>query len=66
MWMDFTALFVEIDDYWKNLVHFYAQKLIEGETRKRNRSGKLRISEIMTLLIAFQTSGYRTFKDFYG
>ena len=65
MWMDFTALFVEIDDFWKNLDHFYAQKLIEDGTRHRNRSGQLRLSEIMTLLIAFQTSGYRTFKDFY-
>jgi hypothetical protein len=53
MLMDFTASFVEVDDYWKNLDHFYAQKLIEGGTRKRNRSGQLRISEIMTLLIAF-------------
>jgi hypothetical protein len=66
MWMDFTELFVKIDDFWKNLDHFYAQKLIEGGTRQRNRLGKLRISEIMTLLIAFQTSGYRTFKGFYG
>ncbi len=66
MLMDFTALFVEVDDYWKNLDHFYAEKLIEDGIHKRNRTGKLRISEIMTLLIAFQTSGYRTFKDFYG
>jgi hypothetical protein len=58
MLVDFTELFVEIDDYWKNLDQFYAQKLIEGGTRKRNRPCHLQISEIMTLLIAFQTSGY--------
>jgi hypothetical protein len=65
MLMDLTELVVEIDVFWKNLDHVYAQKLIESKTRKRNQSGKLRISEIMTLLIAFQTIGYRTFKDFY-
>ena len=65
MLMDFTELFVEVDDFGKNLDDFCAQKQIEGGTRQRNRPGKLRLSEIMTLLIAFQTSGYRTFKDFY-
>ena len=66
MLLDFTELFVEVDDFGKNLDSFYAQKQIEDGTRKRNRPGKLHLSEIMTLLIAFQTSGYRTFKDFYG
>ena len=66
MLMDFTELFVEIDDFGKDIDSCYAQKQIEDGKRKRNRPGKLHLSEIMTLLIAFQTSGYRTFKDFYG
>lgn len=63
--MDFTMLFVDVDDCWKNFEKIYAAHLIEGGVRKRNRDSNLSISEIMTLLIAFQTSGYRTFKDYY-
>ena len=65
MTTDFTTLFVNVDDCWKAFEKIYAKHLIEDGTRKRNRQNKLSISEIMTILIAFQTSGYRTFKDFY-
>jgi hypothetical protein len=63
--MDFTKLFVDVDDCWKAFEKNYAKHLIADGTRKRNRNGNLSTSEIMTILIAFQTSGYRTFKDFY-
>ncbi len=63
--MDFTSLFVDVDDCWKNFEKIYAKHLIEDGTRKRNRQSNLSVSEIMTILIAFQTSGYRTFKAFY-
>jgi hypothetical protein len=65
MAMDFTRLFVDVDDWWKVFEKIYSKHLIEDGTRKRNRHSNLSISEIMTILIAFQTSGYRTFKDFY-
>ena len=63
--MDFTTLFVDVDDCWKDFEKIYAAHLIEDGVRKRNRASRLSISEIMTILIAFQTSGYRTFKSFY-
>ena len=63
--MDFTTLFVDVDDCWKDFEKNYAAHLIADGVRKRNRESKLSISEIMTILIAFQTSGYRTFKAFY-
>jgi hypothetical protein len=62
---DFTRLFVDVDDCWKAFEKIYATHLIEDGTRKRNRDNKLSTSEIMTILIAFQASGYRTFKAFY-
>ncbi len=65
MTADFTTLFVNVDDCWKAFEKMYVKHLIEDGTRKRNRQGNLSTSEIMTILIAFQTSGYRTFKDFY-
>ena len=62
---DFTTLFIDVDDCWKDFAKIYAAHLIDDGIRKRNRESKLSISEIMTILIAFQTSGYRTFKAFY-
>jgi len=62
---DFTTLFVNVDDCWKAFEKMHAKHLIEDGTCKRSRQGNLSTSEIMTILIAFQTSGYRTFKDFY-
>lgn len=64
--LDFTTLFVDVDDCWKNFEKIYAAHLIEDGVRKRNRNSKLSISEIMTILIAFQPSGYRTFKAYYA
>jgi len=63
--LDFTRLFVDVDDCWKAFEKIFARHLIEDGTRKRNRKSNLSISEIMTILIAFQTSGLRTFKAFY-
>ena len=62
---DFTELFVDVDDCWKTFDKIFVKHLIEDGTRKRNRKSKLSISEIMTILIAFQTSCFRTFKSFY-
>lgn len=63
--MDFTALFVDVDDFWKHFRPEYEGRLIADGTRRRRREGRLSVSEIMTLLIAFQRSNYRTFKHFY-
>jgi hypothetical protein len=62
---DFTELFVDVDDCWKAFDKIFVKHLIEDGTCKRNRKSKLSISEIMTILIAFQTSCFRTFKSFY-
>ncbi len=63
--MDFTELFVDIDDFWQQFRPGYEQRLLAQGTRCRRRDGRLSVSEIMTLLVAFQTSNYRTFKHFY-
>ena len=64
--LDFTTLFVDVDDCWKNFEKIYAAHLMDDGSRKRNRKSNLSMSEIMTILIAFQTSGVRTFKSYYG
>jgi len=39
--------------------------MLQAGIRKRNRQSQLSLSEIMTLIIYFQFSKYRTFKDYY-
>ena len=66
--MDIIALFCEVDDFflayerWKT-THCLAKDASARETRGRPRC--LHPSEVMTLLIAFHQSGYRTLKHFY-
>ena len=61
--MDFTALFVDVDDFWHTFGPQYERRLIADGQRRRD--GGLSVSEMMTILIAFQTSHFRTFKHFY-
>jgi len=63
--MDFTDLFVDVDDFWKQFRPAYEQRLLADGQRRRLRCGQLSASEIMTILIAFQSSNCRTFKHFY-
>lgn len=63
--MDFTALFVDVDDFWQNFRPDYERRLIADGHRRRRRDGRLSVSEAMTILITFQTSHFRTFKHFY-
>ena len=63
--MDFTNLYVAVDDFWRGFRENYQRRLIADGHRQRWRQPQLRVSEIMTILIAFQTSNYRTFKHFY-
>lgn len=63
--MDFTALYVDVDDFWQVFGPGFEQRLIADGHRRRRRASELSVSEIMTILIAFQTSNFRTFKHFY-
>lgn len=63
--MDFTELFVSVDEFWVKFRPSFEKSLLEDGRRRRLRPLSLCPSEIMTLLIAFQTSHYRTFKHFY-
>lgn len=60
------AIFCQIDDFCKELDSYSEHKLLTGpNSTKRGPSCSLTISEIMTVLVMFQYSGYRTFKNFY-
>ena len=63
--MDVTELFVGVDDFGMSFEAEFEHHLLADGHRRRRRDRRMSISEIMTILIAFQTSNYRTFKHFY-
>jgi hypothetical protein len=63
--MSLDDLFCDVDDFCRLfLPDWHRQQLQHGE-RKRRRSCRLVLSEIMTILIHFHQSHYRDFKAFY-
>ena len=66
--MCIVSLFCEIDDFFLAYEKYQAQRqLPETQARQetRGRPRRLHTSEVMTLLIHFHQSQYRTFKDYY-
>src|ERR1700722_16566748 len=63
-------IFCDVNDFWKEFVPFWQKFCIENSTdqnsKKRNRFGILCPSEVITIVITFHFSRYRTFKDYYN
>lgn len=60
-----TDIFCDVDDFCKVFMPEWEAQLIEDGTRKRNRQGRMTMSEIMTIIIAFHSSNHRDFKNYY-
>jgi hypothetical protein len=60
-----VEIFCEIDDFCQAYFLHTNQRILPNPNRQRQRSCRLHISEIMTLVILFHLSHYRTFKDYY-
>lgn len=60
-----TEIFCDIDDFCKHYLKQRSVYLLPNPDRKRDRKSKMSMSEIMTIIVLFQMSHYRTFKDFY-
>lgn len=58
-------LFADIDDFCQTFEPSFKTKLLESGSLHRQRKSTLILSEVMTIIIWFQQSSYRTFKDFY-
>lgn len=63
--MSLLELFCRVDDFWLAFAPWWKQTLLRSGQIKRQRSGHLSESEIMTILIHFHQSHYRDFKAFY-
>lgn len=62
--MSILDLFCSVDAFWQQFAPLWERELIAAG-RRRRRATRLSPSEIMTLVILFHQSGYRTFKGFY-
>jgi len=63
--MDWETLFCELDDFCRVTEPLFRQRMLTTGQRRRQRARRLTASEIMTILIAFHRSDFRTFKHFY-
>ena len=63
--MYLTELYCTIDDFWKSFKQEWDKHLIDSGKSKRGPEAELTIPEMMTIIILFHQSGYRTFKHFY-
>jgi len=63
--MSLLELFCEVDDFWHTFEPYWKQQMLAQGRNKRDRKTRLRESEIMTIVILFHQSSYRTFKAFY-
>lgn len=54
-----------VDDFYKAYAHTIHKSLINNGKKKRNKLSKLSPPEVITILILFNQSNYRTLKHFY-
>jgi Transposase DDE domain len=59
-------IFCEIDDFCNEILKEEEGKLLANPERQRKRESSLSKSELMTLMVLFHLSAYRTMKDFYN
>ena len=57
--MDFTELSCDADDFCREFEPLWCQQQISDGRRRRRRKSQLSLSERMTIVIAFHSSGYR-------
>jgi len=60
--MDILALFCDIDDFCLLFEPQWRKQLLE--TRQRDRTSTLCLSEVMTIIVLFHASSYRNFKAY--
>jgi hypothetical protein len=61
--MSILELVCDVDDFWQAYGSEWERTLIASGAKKRHREHEMAPSEIMTLVIHFHQSCYRTFKQ---
>ena len=63
--MSLVEMFSDVDDFCQEFEPKWGQFQLENGLRKRKRKARLVLSEVMTIIIHFHQSNYRTFKAYY-
>ncbi len=63
--MSLLELFFDVDNFSQEFEPRWEQHQLENGLRKRRRKASLSLSEVMTIIIHFHQSNYRTFKAYY-
>lgn len=63
--MDILRLFYDCDEFCVRFLPRWQAQLLAAQALQRQRASSLSLSEVMTIVILFQQSGYRNFKTFY-
>lgn len=64
--LQIIELFCKVSDFTKRFDEMCKSQAIEYKKKKiRNKESRLSLAEVMTILILFHRSNYRTFKHFY-
>lgn len=63
--MDTLSIFCDVDDFCTDFAPVWQQILLPAPPKQRQRAFGLCLSEVMTIMIQFHLSGYRTFKAYY-
>jgi len=63
--MSLVETFCSVDDFCQHFEPHWEQILLQSGLCQRRRKSRLSLSEVMTLIIHFHQSGYRTFKSYY-
>lgn len=64
--MSLIPIFCEIDDFCGDFEPILNRHLLDDGNRKRLRRSTLARSEVMTIIVEFHRSNYRTFKHYYN
>jgi len=63
--MSLTRLFCDADDFCQGFIAEWKKTQLEDGSKKRHRKRSLSHSEIITIIVFYHQSGYKTFKWFY-
>jgi len=63
--MNILPLFCDVDDFCLLFEPHWHRRLLDSGATRRNKPSALALSEVMTILILFHSSGYRDLKGFY-
>ena len=63
--MKLLQLFCDVDDFCKEFYPMWNQNMIAHKMAKRIKPSRLHPSEVITIVIHFHQSSYRTFKAYY-